>query len=143
MLRESVDRIAEANARDLAAAPDYGLTDAQIDRLRLTPKRIEEIAAGLEQIAELPDPIGEVIRTTVRPNGLRIDKVRVPLGVVFFIYESRPERDRRRGRDLRESRQRRDPSRRQGSDALQPGDRRLAARARPTKSACRPMPCSW
>jgi glutamate-5-semialdehyde dehydrogenase len=90
LLRENVERITEANARDLAAAPGFGLTDAQIDRLRLTPKRIAEIAAGLEQIAQLPDPIGEVIRTTPRPNGLRIDKVRVPLGVVFFIYESRP-----------------------------------------------------
>jgi glutamate-5-semialdehyde dehydrogenase len=90
LLRDNVEIIEQANARDLAAAPGYGLTEAQIDRLRLTPKRIEEIAAGLEQIAELPDPIGEIIRTTVRPNGLRIDKVRVPLGVVFFIYESRP-----------------------------------------------------
>ena len=90
LLRENDERIIEANARDLAAAPGYGLTDAAIDRLRLNRKRIEEIAAGLEQIAELADPIGEVIRTTNRPNGLRIDKVRVPLGVVFFIYESRP-----------------------------------------------------
>jgi glutamate-5-semialdehyde dehydrogenase len=90
LLREHVENIERANALDLAAAPGYGLTDAAIDRLRLTPKRIEEIAAGLEQIAELTDPIGEVIRSTTRPNGLRIDKVRVPLGVVFFIYESRP-----------------------------------------------------
>lgn len=90
LLREHADRIAEGNTRDLAVAPGYGLTDAQIDRLRLTPKRIEEIAAGLEQIAALPEPIGEIIRSTTRPNGLRIDKVRVPLGVVFFIYESRP-----------------------------------------------------
>jgi glutamate-5-semialdehyde dehydrogenase len=90
MLRENVRQIEQANARDLAAAPNYELSDAQIDRLRLTPKRIEDIAAGLEQIAELPDPVGEVLRTTERPNGLRIDKVRVPLGVVFFIYESRP-----------------------------------------------------
>src|SRR6476659_855685 len=89
LLRESEERISEANERDLAAAPGYGLTDAAIDRLRLNRKRIEEIAAGLEQIADLPDPIGDVIRTTNRPNGLRIDKVRVPLGVVFFIYESR------------------------------------------------------
>jgi glutamate-5-semialdehyde dehydrogenase len=89
-LRDNDDRIIEANARDLAAAPDYGLTDAEIDRLRLTPKRVEEIAVGLEQVADLPDPIGEVIRTTNRPNGLEIEKVRVPLGVVFFIYESRP-----------------------------------------------------
>src|SRR6185312_6818711 len=88
--RKNEERIAEANERDLAAAPGYGLTDAAIDRLRLNRKRIDEIAVGLEQIAELADPIGEVIRTTNRPNGLRIDKVRVPLGVVFFIYESRP-----------------------------------------------------
>jgi glutamate-5-semialdehyde dehydrogenase len=90
LLRENVDRIFEANERDLVAAPGYGLTDAAIDRLRLDRKRIDEIAVGLEQIAELPDPIGENIRTTNRPNGLRIEKVRVPLGVVFFIYESRP-----------------------------------------------------
>jgi glutamate-5-semialdehyde dehydrogenase len=90
LLRERSDQIEQANALDLASAPGYGLTEAAIDRLRLTPKRIDEIATGLEQIAELPDPIGEVMRTTNRPNGLRIDKVRVPLGVVFFIYESRP-----------------------------------------------------
>src|SRR3954451_3559596 len=90
LLRDNEERITEANERDRAAAPNYGLTDAAIDRLRLDRKRIEEIALGLEQIAELADPIGEIIRTTDRPNGLRIDKVRVPLGVVFFIYESRP-----------------------------------------------------
>src|SRR6476619_713020 len=64
LLRENEDRIAEANERDLAAAPGYGLTDAAIDRLRLNRKRIDEIAAGLEQIADLPDPVGDVIRTT-------------------------------------------------------------------------------
>jgi len=90
LLRERARQIEDANSLDLAAAPSYGLTDAAIDRLRLTAKRIEEIAAGLEQVADLPDPIGEIIRTTDRPNGLRIEKVRVPLGVVFFIYESRP-----------------------------------------------------
>jgi glutamate-5-semialdehyde dehydrogenase len=90
LLRENEERIIEANAKDLAAAPGYGLTDAAIDRLKLNQKRIEEIAAALEQIATLPDPIGELIRSTDRPNGLRIEKVRVPLGVVFFIYESRP-----------------------------------------------------
>jgi glutamate-5-semialdehyde dehydrogenase len=90
LLRDRVEQIEDANTRDVAAAPGYGLTPAQVDRLRLTPQRVEEIAVGLEQIAELPDPIGEVIRSTSRPNGLRIDKVRVPLGVVLFIYESRP-----------------------------------------------------
>lgn len=90
LLRENVERIGEANERDLSAAPGYGLTDAAIDRLRLNTKRIEEIAIGLEQVAALTDPVGEVLRTIHRPNGLRIEKVRVPLGVVFFIYESRP-----------------------------------------------------
>ncbi len=90
LLREHERQIEQANALDLAAAPGYGFTDAAIDRLRLTLKRVEEIAVGLEQIAQLTDPVGEVMRSTTRPNGLRIDKVRVPLGVVFFIYESRP-----------------------------------------------------
>jgi glutamate-5-semialdehyde dehydrogenase len=89
-LRENIERVEEANALDLAAAPSYGLTDAEVDRLRLTPARIEAMAVGLEEIAALPEPIGELINSTNRPNGLRIDKVRVPLGVVFFIYESRP-----------------------------------------------------
>ncbi len=90
LLRTETSALAEANERDLAAAPDYGLTDAQVDRLRLTPDRIEGIASALEEVAVLRDPVGAVIDSTVRPNGLRIDKVRVPLGVVFFIYESRP-----------------------------------------------------
>lgn len=89
-LREQSATVVKANALDLAAAPGFGLTDAAIDRLRLTPERIDAIAGALEEIAALPDPIGEVIESTVRPNGLEVLKVRVPLGVVFFIYESRP-----------------------------------------------------
>jgi glutamate-5-semialdehyde dehydrogenase len=83
-------QIAAANAVDLVNAPQYGLTDAEIDRLKLTPDRILQIANGLREIASLPDPIGEVIDGSTRPNGLQISKIRVPLGVVFFIYESRP-----------------------------------------------------
>ncbi len=89
-LRASISTLTQANELDLAAATEYQLTEAQIDRLRLTPERIEGIAVGLEEVALLPDPIGGLISSTVRPNGLRIDKVRCPLGVVFFIYESRP-----------------------------------------------------
>jgi glutamate-5-semialdehyde dehydrogenase len=89
-LRAGVADILRANARDLQAATENELSDAQIDRLRLTPERVAAIAAGLEQIAYLPDPVGEVIESAVRPNGLQISKVRVPLGVVFFIYEARP-----------------------------------------------------
>jgi len=90
LLRERTGRIQAANQKDIAAAPDYGLTDAQIDRLRLTDDRIQGIAAAMEEIAMLRDPVGEVIESFVRPNGLEVSKVRVPMGVVFFIYESRP-----------------------------------------------------
>ena len=89
-LRDNIASLQEANQCDIEAAPDYGLTEAQIDRLRLTDGRIKGIAFALEEIAMLPDPVGEVIHSSVRPNGLDISKVRVPLGVVFFIYESRP-----------------------------------------------------
>ena len=82
--------LAEANRLDLAAAPSFGLSDAQIDRLRLTPSRIQAMATALEEVAMLPEPIGEIISSSVRPNGLEVQKVRVPLGVIFFIYESRP-----------------------------------------------------
>jgi len=89
-LHERADLIEAANQQDLAATPGYGLTPAQIDRLTLTTARIADIARGLEEVAALPDPIGETIESTVRPNGLQVAKVRVPLGTVFFIYESRP-----------------------------------------------------
>lgn len=89
-LRASADVIMQANALDIEAAPSFGLTDAQIDRLRLTSERIDGIAVGLEEVAALPDPVAEVIESSVRPNGLDVCKVRVPLGVVFFVYESRP-----------------------------------------------------
>jgi glutamate-5-semialdehyde dehydrogenase len=89
-LRSQAASVLEANAADIGAAPSFGLTEAQIDRLLLNSKRIEEIASGLEHVAALPDPVGEVIESSVRPNGLEVLKTRVPLGVVFFVYESRP-----------------------------------------------------
>ena len=89
-LRLNWQQIAAANELDLRAAPEFGLSTAAIDRLRLDRDRIEQIANGLLQVAGLPDPVGELIEGQVRPNGLRLQKVRVPLGVVFFIYESRP-----------------------------------------------------
>ena len=80
----------EANAADLAAGRHAGLSTALLDRLELTDKRIAAMADGLRQVAALADPVGAVIGGSVRPNGLRITKVRVPLGVVAIIYESRP-----------------------------------------------------
>ncbi len=89
-LQDASDTILLANQRDLQAAPSYGLTDAATDRLRLSPAGINHIAQSMREIAALRDPIGETIDGYVRPNGLEIRKVRVPLGTVFFIYESRP-----------------------------------------------------
>lgn len=84
------DELVVRNEQDLARAPEFGLTAAEVDRLRLTPSRISDIAKALREIAGLPDPVGEIIEGYHRPNGLRVEKRRVPLGVVFFIYESRP-----------------------------------------------------
>jgi glutamate-5-semialdehyde dehydrogenase len=89
-LRDRSEYLIAENARDLEAAPGYGLNAAAIDRLKLTGPRIEAIAKALEEVGDLPDPVGEVIEGYFRPNGLEIQRVRVPLGVVFFIYESRP-----------------------------------------------------
>lgn len=80
----------EANAMDIARADEFGLTEAMVDRLRLDVPRIEKMALSVRQIASQTDPVGQIIEGSVRPNGLRLEKVRVPLGVVLFIYESRP-----------------------------------------------------
>jgi glutamate-5-semialdehyde dehydrogenase len=79
-----------ANEQDVAAAAGLGLTAAAVDRLRLTPDRLRAVAQGVREVATLPDPVGQVRSSTVRPNGLEVSKVGVPLGVIFFIYESRP-----------------------------------------------------
>lgn len=90
LIRANFDQVLAANALDVSAAPEYGLTGAGIDRLKLTPARLSAVARALEEVAALPDPVGEVIEGGVRPNGLNVSRLRVPLGVVFFIYESRP-----------------------------------------------------
>ncbi len=89
-LDSHADEILRANERDLAAAWSSGLSSAQIDRLQLSTDRLQTAATGLREIAALPDPVGRVLDSSVRPNGLRLRKVGVPLGVIFFIYESRP-----------------------------------------------------
>lgn len=89
-IRGGADKLLEANRRDLAAAQERGLGPALTDRLLLDDARVEAIAAGLEAVAELPDPMHRVIAEWDRPNGLRIQRVTVPLGVIGIIYESRP-----------------------------------------------------
>jgi len=82
--------ILAANARDLQAARDKGVGSAMLDRLALDPQRLAGVANALREVAALPDPVGEVTRDYLRPNGIRVQKVRVPLGVIAMIYEARP-----------------------------------------------------
>jgi len=82
--------LAAANRLDIERAPEFGLSDAAVDRLLLTDERVDSMVAALHDVVALPDPVGEVFESNERPNGLLVTRVRVPLGVVFFIYESRP-----------------------------------------------------
>lgn len=89
-LRSEVDTIVSVNVEDVQRAGEQGTTEALIDRLTLTPARIAVIASALEDLADLPDPVGDVVRGYTLPNGLQVRQVRVPLGVVGMIYEARP-----------------------------------------------------
>ena len=89
-LEEKTAALLEANRADVERARAKGLTRAFIDRLTLTEVRVEQMAAGLREIAAFPDPVGTVVESWRRPNGIEISRVAVPLGVIGFIYESRP-----------------------------------------------------
>ena len=89
-LRAAGPAILAANARDMAAGAARGLSDALLDRLRLDPARLTAMADGVAQVAVLPDPVGQIIDSAARPNGLALSRVRVPIGLIGIIYESRP-----------------------------------------------------
>ncbi|MEN9628262.1 MAG: gamma-glutamyl phosphate reductase, partial [Pseudomonadota bacterium] len=89
-LRQAVGPLQQANERDLQAARANGLAEAMVDRLKLGPKVIETVAQGCEQIAAMPDPVGEISNVKRRPSGISVGQMRVPLGVFGMIYESRP-----------------------------------------------------
>ncbi len=89
-LRAAKEELQLENNRDLKAGAEKGLSQAMLDRLELSSSRIESMAHGLEVVASLPDPVGEITNQTIRPNGLRIAQIRQPIGVVGIIYESRP-----------------------------------------------------
>ncbi len=89
-LRAKTAEIIAENLKDLEAAEEKGLSDAMVDRLRLDEARVDAIAAGIEKVATLPDPVGNVLDKWTRPNGIEIEQVRVPIGVIGIIYESRP-----------------------------------------------------
>ncbi len=89
-MREDTAAIIAANSEDLARAGERGLSSAMIDRLRLTPERMQSMANAVDEIADMPDIVGRIEREEVRPNGLHVGRMRIPLGVVLMIYESRP-----------------------------------------------------
>ncbi|MFT4057561.1 MAG: glutamate-5-semialdehyde dehydrogenase, partial [Novosphingobium sp.] len=89
-LREAEGAILEANAKDIAAGEAKGLSGAMLDRLKLDSARLAGIADAVDQVAALPDPVGEVIAVSERPNGLKLSRVRIPIGLIGIIYESRP-----------------------------------------------------
>jgi glutamate-5-semialdehyde dehydrogenase len=90
LLREDAGSLAQANARDVEAARAAGLAAPLVDRLKLTPQIVETVAQGCEQIAAMPDPVGEIVELRQRPSGISVGRMRVPLGVFGMIYESRP-----------------------------------------------------
>jgi len=89
-LEKNSDALKQANADDMDAAAKSGLSDAMLDRLKLDDKRIAAMAKGLREVAALPDPVGRILDERVRPNGLKLQKISTPIGVVVIIYESRP-----------------------------------------------------
>jgi len=89
-IRKNQKAILDANKLDLVQAKSNDLDDALLDRLMLNPERINDIVEGLEQVASLPDPIGEITDLEYRPSGIQVGKMRVPIGVIGMIYESRP-----------------------------------------------------
>ena len=89
-LEKNAAAIKEANAVDMEAAANNGLPTAMLDRLKLDDKRIAAMAKGLREVAALPDPVGKTLDERVRPNGLKLQKISTPIGVVVIIYESRP-----------------------------------------------------
>lgn len=90
LIKTKADSLVEENNKDLTAGRENGLSTPLLDRLTFTPERIQSMAEGVRQVAVLPDPVGDVIDQTIRPNGIDIRKIRVPIGVIGIIYESRP-----------------------------------------------------
>src|SRR3954468_5039271 len=89
-LESNAKAIQEANARDMDAAKNCGLSSAMLDRLKMNEKRIASMAGGLREVSALADPVGRLLDERVRPNGLKLQKISTPIGVVVIIYESRP-----------------------------------------------------
>ena len=134
----ATDRIVAANAEDLARGERDGINAGLLDRLRLDGARVAAIAEAVREVAALPDPVGEVVRGSTLPNGLRLRQVRVPMGVVGMIYEARPNVTVDAAVPGPEERQRRGAARRLGRGGVQRRDRRRDARGARRGAGCPP-----
>ncbi len=121
LLKERQAEIQAENAKDVEKAKAEGHPAAFIDRLTLSDKVMASMVKALEEVAALPDPVGEVVKMWRRPNGLLVGRVRIPLGVIGFIYESRPNVTVDAAVALPQKRQQRYPQRGEGGPALEPG----------------------
>ncbi len=137
------DTLIEENRKDLQAGAAKGLDAALLDRLELTAARIDGMIEGLRQIAALPDPIGEIIDMNYRPSGIQVGRMRVPLGVVGIIYESRPNVTADAAALCLKSGNATRTARRLRGVSLQPGDCRLHPARACRRPGCRPMRCRW
>ncbi len=145
-LEASRDRIMAANARDVDAAAEKGVPEPMRNRLGISDGKWADMIQGLRDVIALPDPVGRITNHSVRPNGLRVGQMSIPLGVIAMIYEVAAQRHGRRSGALLEGRQRRDPARGLRGLPLESGARRRAARGGPTTSvfprtrsrSCRP-----
>ena len=135
--------ILAANATDVAAAREAGVAPALLDRLLLDDKRITGLARAVADIAAAPEILGRVERTETRPNGLEIQRVRIPLGVIAMIYEARPNVTDRRGGPVPQGRQRVHPARRPRGAREQPRPAARGAGRPGHRASCRSRPSSW
>ena len=129
-LVEQKERLFAANALDVAAARASGMGSAKVDRLTLTEARLLEMAKGIEEVAALPDPIGQIFDETTVASGMHVEKMRVPLGVILYDLRVAPKRDGRGGVDLPEGVQRGDPARRLRGEGVERSDRACAVAKR-------------
>ena len=141
-LRARKDDILAANLLDMQAGKSAGLARAALDRLHLDAARVEGMARSVEEIAALPDPVGAVSAEWTRPNGLHIQRVRVPLGVIGIIYESRPNVTSDAGALCLKSGKLGDPARRQRKPPLEHGYSRDASSKGCATRVCQPRACN-
>ena len=142
-LRQRREELLAANALDVQAGREAGMSRALLDRLSLTEARIQDMAAAVEEVAKSADPVGKTLSGQRLPNGLQLEKVTVPLGVIGIIYEARPNVTSGRRRPVPEGGERRHPPGREGGLPLQPGGGQGAAGGLGGRRACLPTASSW